>query len=116
MIGLLQRPEWLDRILHHGKVWDIRAHKTSKVGQRIALVECGVHPWVVRGHATLAACMPIDTATLEQHEHLHQAPGWSERYTTPHAWVLSDVQECDPVAIRKRKGCVVWTQCTPEES
>ena len=40
---------------------------------------------------------------------LHQAPGWHERYSTPHAWVLADVEECDPVPVVKKRGCVVWT-------
>ena len=53
MKGLIERPEWMERILHHGKAWDIRGTPTSKVGERVALV---------RGHATLAACLPVDAA------------------------------------------------------
>ena len=110
MKGLIERPEWMERILHHGKAWDIRGTPTSKVGERIALVQCGGPQWLVRGHATVAACLPVDADMAARHENLHQAPGWHERYSTPHAWVLADVQECDPVPVVKRKGCVVWTE------
>ena len=114
-VGLLMRGRWLDRVLWHEKVWEIRAWKTDKVGQRVWLVDsddvCG--EWIVRGSAVIADVFELDPVLWEAGRPLHGVPGplaaARGRRGRAYAWSLTLVEPCRaPRRVPKVWGCVTW--------
>ena len=115
MTGLLMRGAWLDRVLAHEKVWEIRAWKTAKVGQRVWLVDSDdvSGEWIVRGSAVIADVFELDPLLWEAGRPLHGVPGplaaARGRRGRAYAWSLTLVEPCHaPRRVPKVWGCVTW--------
>ena len=103
------KPKWCQKILHEGKVWEIRGKACSKhLNERICVAESGSGTLV--GEMTVRESRLISREELEANRHLHMIDDLSiVRYKKIHAWVLENVQAYrEPKPYRRPTGCVDW--------
>ena len=103
------RPKWCQKILHEGKVWEIRGKACSKhLNERICIAESGSGTLV--GEMTVRESRLISRVELEANRHLHMIDDLSiVWYKKIHAWVLEDVRAYrEPKPYRRPTGCVDW--------
>lgn len=113
MDGLIIRKEWLDLILSGEKTIEVRGHYTSKIRVPIYLLESGTHR--VRGTCMIQTVYPISCSdwSTERENHCvdisyHEL---KQRYKTPHAWVLTNVEAWEDVSYYVYpKGAVIWVK------
>mmetsp|Transcript_24338 Transcript_24338/g.60344 ORF Transcript_24338/g.60344 Transcript_24338/m.60344 type:complete len:221 (+) Transcript_24338:786-1448(+) len=100
---------WLDKILQHGKVLEIRGTPCHKlVGRRIWLRPSGHN--AVTGRATLKACHgPLTDCQFKLWDALHHMKCSRLPYTRTYAWELADVKKLlVPICMTPKHGCVIW--------
>lgn len=104
--ALVVKKEWLDKILDHGKVWEMRTTKTKITG-RIGLIQSGTG--LIVGEVDLFGCSPnpiiIDEGLIKYHHvnDLELLKKWK------YAWYLKNAKRYDkPIPYKHPKGAVIW--------
>lgn len=114
MDGLIIKKKWLDKIIVGEKTLEIRGGRTTKLREKIYLLESGSQ--VVRGECIIYTCYPItDEFVWDDMKKFHLVEMSYEEllkiYKTPYAWVLRNVKEHE----EKRQynhpaGAVIWVR------
>lgn len=110
MRALIIRPEWLDKIFHHGKTWEMRSRPTNITG-RIALIAAG--SGLIVGEATLTGNGPkiTDPRHAFETQKFHQVENWKLLEKWRYPWVLADVKKYqNPVPYQHPRGAVTWVK------
>ena len=108
-VALAILPEWCDKILHHGKCWEIRGSPCIKhLGETVAIAQSGSQHLV--GQAIIRESRRITREELAASRHLHLINNIDAvKYKKLYAWVLDDVRAYDrPIPYRHINGCVNW--------
>lgn len=113
MDGLIIKKEWLDLIVKGEKTIEIRGCTTSKVDETIYLLESCSHK--VRATCKISSTYPISCSDwceeMEEHCVNISYKELKQRYKTPTAWVLSEVEEIEDNWIYSHpKGAVIWVK------
>lgn len=110
MDGLIIKPYWLDLILKGKKTLEIRGSSTSKIGEKIYLIESRGK---VKGTAVIDKTIPLNKKLWEQLQSFHKVESsfeeLLERYKKPYAWSLTNVAILKaPFDYEKHHGAVIW--------
>ncbi len=110
MDGLIIKPYWLNLILRKEKTLEIRGSSTSKIGEKIYLIESRGK---VRGTAIIKKTILLNQSLWEDLKPSHKVEITYEQlleyYKNPYAWVISEVEELDePFDYIKHHGAVIW--------
>ena len=110
MKGLKIKEKWLNLILLGDKTWEIRGNNCNIRG-RIGLVQCGSS--MVYGEINMIGAIPLDRNTFINNRDKHHVDiSWEElleRYKTPYAWIMEDVESYkEPKKFKNLQGSVKW--------
>ena len=108
-------PEWCEKILHSGKVWEVRGEPCRKhLHERVCIARSG--SGLLVGEATIRESRRVTMEELESHHDLHLIDDLSIlRYPQLFVWVLEDVQAyATPVPYHRPRGCVNWVNLAPD--
>ena len=114
MDGLIIKKPWTDLIVNGYKDWEIRKTKTSKVGERIYILESGTH--LVVGEAEILSCIKIeDPFYYRKNFNHHRYDDFSRNdflpYNNTYAWVLTKIKKYDnPKRYKIKHGAQIWVK------
>ena len=112
MDGLIIKKPWTDLIVNGYKTWEIRRTKTSKVGEKIYILESKTH--LVVGEAEILSCMLIDDPFFYRSNYnKHRYDDFSKNdflpYKNTYAWVFTNIKKYEnPKHYKIKKGAQVW--------
>lgn len=105
--ALIVRKEHLDKILDHGKVWEMRGTKTSARGW-VGLIEGG-SGLVVGAVEVVDSPAAIDEVGVLRNTDKHQVVDVGRLVKWKFPWVLSSAFRFEtPVAYEHPQGAVIW--------
>ena len=118
-VACTMKPECCDKILHHGKVWEIRGEGCRKhLCERVCIAESGTGLLV--GEMTVRESRLVTRQELEENPRLHLIEDLSiVRYKKIYVWILEDVQAYrEPVPYQRPPKSRIWVHLepTPQES
>ena len=102
-------PEYCHKILHEGKVWEIRGQACRKhLNEPICIAESGSGMLV--GEMTIRECRRVSREELEANRQQHMIDNLDViEYETIYAWILTDVRAySQPVPYQRPVGTVNW--------
>jgi len=107
--ALIVKKEYLDLILEHGKVWEMRTSKTKLRG-RVGLIEAG--SGLIVGEITIVDSLDKMTwlnLALNYHRHKVHTSLLLEKWEYP--WVLEDPHRYEvPKPYTHPPGAVIWVR------
>jgi hypothetical protein len=104
--GLIIRKEWLDKILNHGKHWEMRSTHTKHRGV-IQLIEAG--SGLIVGQCTLIGSHEVSDEMAKESFDAHQVADLSLLKKWCYAWRLCNVHKYEkPIPYKHPKGAVIW--------
>lgn len=114
MDGLIIKKPWTDLIVDGYKDWEIRRTKTSKVGERIYILESKTH--LVVGEAEILSCIHIDNPFFYRSNYNHHRyDDFSYNdflpYKNTYAWVLTNIKKYNiPKHYKIKHGAQIWVK------
>jgi hypothetical protein len=106
-LALLMQPQWLDRLLHYGKIWEIRGRDT-KVRDKIYLARKNR----IYGETYITDSFAVTKPQLEAPSARachHVADLSIVAYKTPFVWKVAQTKiYARPVTFTRKKGQVIW--------
>lgn len=113
MDGLIIKPKWCNKILHHYKSLEVRGSKTAKLNQKLYLLESKTNR--VKGTFKIVDVIPVNKENWETYKYLHQVfidyEELLQIYKTPYFWKLSEIEEfSDTMFYEHPKGAVIWVK------
>lgn len=106
--ALIIKGNWLDKIFHNNKTWEMRSSRTNIRG-KIGLIESGSGQIV--GEAEITHCFPITDGMKISCQSEHQVYDLRLLKKWRYAWVLSNVKKYDkPIPYTHPRGAVIWVK------
>eukprot|EP01083_Nonionella_stella_P022619 62555_1 len=104
-LALLLHMKWLNRILSHGKTWEIRGRDTKIRGKIFLAFKNHIY-----GETHVVDSFPITMQELQDSTHRHHVEDLTiVKYKTPHVWMLQNTKRYPKrIQFTRKPGQVVW--------
>lgn len=104
-------PFWLKKILHGGKVCEVRGSKTRLGGTWLG------HHGIVLGYASIEKVEEVNLEQLNEMQGMHKIPVMEELpYAKTYVWHLKNVVSVNRFHYLVKMGPVTWTKFVPVPS